>query len=142
MNAAEGAPVSAGLLYDPQALAARLQSQRAGAGAKEFEAALFSQVLEKMEKNASILDDESNDAGHDSWTELGVHALSQGLAQHPLLGIAGMIEHSLGIGSEDSSTAGKVPGADFSEDKSSAPLRSLKLSPTLPIHTSERKEKT
>jgi glycerol-3-phosphate O-acyltransferase len=54
------------LLSDPKQLAARLQSQRARAGAEEFEASLFATVLEKMEKNLSLEDEQNNDAGHDT----------------------------------------------------------------------------
>ena len=50
-----------------------------------------------MEKNLSIEDEQNNDAGHDTWGALGVRAVSQALAQRHVLGIAGMIEHSLGL---------------------------------------------
>jgi Rod binding domain-containing protein len=90
-------------------LAARLQSDRAAAGAQEFEASLFATVLAKMEKNLSIEDDQSNDAGHDTWGALGVRAVSQALAQRHVLGIASMIEKSLGIKSDVSPNSGKTP---------------------------------
>jgi hypothetical protein len=96
-------PVSAEIVRDPKQLAASLQSQRATAGAQEFEAALFSSVLEKMEKNLSIEDGENNDAGHDTWGAIGVRAVSQALAQRHVLGIAAMIERSLGLKSSDAS---------------------------------------
>jgi Rod binding domain-containing protein len=85
------------LLRDPKQLAQRLQSQRAASGAREFEAALFSSVLDKMEKNLSLEDSQNDDAGHDTITALGVRAISQALAQKHVLGIAAMIERSLGI---------------------------------------------
>jgi len=89
--------VSAEIMRDPKQLATHLQSQRAIAGAQEFEAALFSSVLEKMEKNLSIEDEKSNDAGHSTWGAIGVRAVSQALAQRHVLGIAAMIERSLGL---------------------------------------------
>jgi Rod binding domain-containing protein len=121
------------LLLDPQALAGRLRSQRAVQGARELEAALFSQVLEKMEKSFAGNADE-DDAGHDSWTALGLRALSQGLAQHRLLGIAESIERSLGVASPE---AGSVPKAAERQDKSAAELMSLKQSLHLPIDAAE-----
>jgi hypothetical protein len=101
-------PLSTELLRDPKQFAAQLQSQRASSGAQEFEASLFSSVLEKMEKNLSIEDERNNDAGHDTWSALGVRAVSQALAQRHVLGIADMIEHSLGI---KSAAASPVPGS-------------------------------
>ena len=91
------------LLRDPKQLAQRLQSQRAASGAREFEAALFSSVLDKMEKNLSLEDSQSDDPGHDTVTALGVRAMSQALAQKHVLGIAAMIERSLGIDSSSGS---------------------------------------
>jgi hypothetical protein len=88
-------PISTEILRDPKQLAAHLQSQRASSGAQEFEASLFGSVLEKMEKNLSLEDQQNDDAGHDTWGALGVRAVSQALAQSHVLGIAGMIEHSL-----------------------------------------------
>ena len=90
-------PLAAQVFSDPKQLAAHLQSQRARAGAEEFEASLFATVLEKMEKNLSLEDEQNNDAGHDTWGALGVRAVSQSLAQRHVLGIAQMIEHSLGL---------------------------------------------
>jgi hypothetical protein len=90
-------PFATEIQRDPKQLAAHLQSQRATAGAQEFEASLFSSVLEKMEKNLSIEDEKSNDAGHDTWGALGVRAVSQALAQRHVLGVAAMIERSLRI---------------------------------------------
>ena len=92
-------PISTEILRDPKQLAAHLQSQRASSGAEEFEASLFASVLEKMEKNLSIEDEQNNDAGHDTWGAIGVRAVSQALAQRHVLGIASMIEHSLGLNS-------------------------------------------
>ncbi len=89
--------ISTTLIADPKQLAAHLQNQRATSGAQEFEASLFSSVLEKMEKNLSIEDEKDNDPGHDTWSALGVRAVSQALAQRHVLGIADMIEHSLGL---------------------------------------------
>jgi Rod binding domain-containing protein len=97
MTTPQIAPVDTAIIADPKQLAAHLQSQRASSGAQEFEASLFSSVLEKMEKNLSIEDDQNNDAGHDTWSALGVRAVSQALAQRHVLGIADMIEHSLGL---------------------------------------------
>jgi len=96
-------PVSASIVRDPAQLQAHLRDQRATSGAQEFEAALFASVLEKMEKNLSIEDEQNNDAGHDTWGALGVRAVSQALAQRHVLGIANMIEHSLGLKSADAS---------------------------------------
>lgn len=103
-------PLSSEILRDPTQLAARLRSGRAAAGAQEFEASLFASVLEKMEKNLSIEDDQNSDAGHDTWGALGVRAVSQALAQRHVLGIASMIEKSLGIKqSAVSPNAGTMP---------------------------------
>ena len=96
MSTPQITPVSTQLWTDPTQLAAHLQSQRVTAGAQELEASLFSQVLEKMEKNLSIEDESNNDAGHDTWGALGVRAVSQALAQRHVLGVASMIEHALG----------------------------------------------
>jgi hypothetical protein len=90
-------PMTTEILRDPAQLAAHLRSQRASSGAQEFEASLFGSVLEKMEKNLSLEDEQNNDAGHDTWGALGVRAVSQALAQRHVLGIASMIEHSLGL---------------------------------------------
>lgn len=97
VSAPQIAPLSTDTLRDPKQLAAHLQSQRASSGAQEFEASLFSSVLEEMEKNLSLEDEQNNDAGHDTWGALGVRAVSQALAQRHVLGIASMIEQSLGI---------------------------------------------
>ncbi len=90
-------PNSLEIVRDPKQLQAHLRNQRASSGAREFEATLFSSVLEKMEKSLSIEDEQNNDAGHDTWGALGVRAISQCLAQRNVLGIANMIEHSLGL---------------------------------------------
>jgi hypothetical protein len=111
-------PLSAEIVRDPKQLAAQLQSQRAVAGAGEFEAALFSSVLEKMEKSLSIEDEQNNDAGHDTWGAIGVRAVSQALAQRHVLGIAAMIEHSLGLKSAlDSPNMGTSPAVSPTENK-------------------------
>ena len=106
-------PLSTAILTDPKQLAAHLQNQRAASGAQEFEASLFSSVLEKMEKNLSIEDARNNDAGHDTWCALGVRAVSQALAQRHVLGIADMIQHSLGLKSAAASptlgTSSQIP---------------------------------
>ncbi len=102
-------PLSTEILRDPTQLAAHLRSARASAGAQEFEASLFASVLQKMEKNLSIEDEQNNDAGHDTWGALGVQAVSQALAQRHVLGIAAMIERSLGINSQASPTTGIPP---------------------------------
>jgi len=112
-------PLSTAALIDPKQLAAHLQSQRASSGAQEFEASLFSSVLEKMEKNLSIEDSTDNDPGHDTWSALGVRAVSQALAQRHVLGIADMIEHSLGLNSAAASpTVGTPPAATSEINKS------------------------
>jgi Rod binding domain-containing protein len=103
MSAPQVTPVATDILRDPKQLASHLRSQRATAGAQEFEASLFSSVLQKMEKNLSIEDEQNNDAGHDTWGALGVRAVSQALAQRHVLGIASMIEHSLGLKSASAS---------------------------------------
>ncbi len=103
------------LLPDPKQLAAHLQNQRATSGAQEFEASLFSSVLEKMEKNLSIEDEKGNDPGHDTWSALGVRAVSQALAQRHVLGIADMIEHSLGLKSAAVSPGLGTPPAETPE---------------------------
>jgi hypothetical protein len=54
-------------------------------------------VLEKMEKSLSIEDSTDSDPGHDTWSAVGVRAVSQALAQRHVLGVADMIEHSLGL---------------------------------------------
>lgn len=111
MSTPQISPLTTELLRDPRELAAHLQSQRASAGAEELEASLFSSVLEKMEKNLSIEDQQNDDAGHDTWGALGVRAVSQALAQRHVLGIASMIEHSLGIKQAASSpNTGSPPG--------------------------------
>ncbi len=97
MNTPQVIPLSPEIVRDPKQLQAHLRNQRANSGAQEFEASLFSSVLEKMEKSLSIEDEQSNDAGHDTWGAMGVRAISQCLAQRNVLGIANMIEHSLGL---------------------------------------------
>lgn len=114
MSTPQAIPVSSELMRDPKQLATHLQSQRATAGAQEFEAALFSSVLEKMEKSLSIEDEQNNDAGHDTWGALGVRAVSQALAQRHVLGIAAMIERSLGLKSEAASPKLGNPPAEVS----------------------------
>lgn len=106
--------LSADLLRDPAQLTRHLQSQRAAAGAQEFEASLFATVLEKMEKSLSITGDSSQDAAHDTVAAMGVRAVAQSLAQHHVLGVASMLEHALGIGSEmgKPTTAQITPAAD------------------------------
>lgn len=94
--------ISSQLISDPKQLAAHLQSQRASSGAEEFESTLFATVLDKMEKNLSIVDDQSNDAGHETLGALGVRAISQALAQRHVLGIADKIQHALGLESPNS----------------------------------------
>jgi hypothetical protein len=65
-----------------------------------------------MEKSLSIEDEQNNDAGHDTWGALGVRAVSQALAQRHVLGIASMIEHSLGLKSAAASPVlGTSPAA-------------------------------
>ncbi len=129
-------PLSTQLLSDPKQLAARLQSKKAASGAEEFEASLFASVLEKMEKNLSIEDDPSDDAGHDTWGAIGVRAVSQALAQRHVLGVAGMIEHSLGLSS--ASGAGTPQAATPEKNNSSHPLKiPLKSSGVLPMNTPE-----
>ena len=118
MSTPQIAPAVTDLISDPKQLAAHLQNQRATSGAQEFEASLFSSVLEKMEKNLSIEDDQNSDAGHDTWCALGVRAVSQALAQRHVLGIAGMIEHSLGLKSAAASpTVGTLPAKIPQENK-------------------------
>lgn len=97
MSSPQITPVSTSIIADPKQLQTHLRDQRATSGAQEFEASLFSSVLEKMEKSLSIEDDQSDDAGHDTWGAMGVKAVSQALAQRHVLGIANMIEHSLGL---------------------------------------------
>lgn len=91
------------LISDPKELQTKLRDQRAAKGAQEFEASLFGTVLEKMEKNLSIEDEQDNDAGHDTWGAMGVKAVSEALAQRHVLGIANMIEHTLGLKSAGTS---------------------------------------
>jgi len=110
-------PLSTEILRDPKQLATHLQSTRAAAGAQEFEASLFASVLEKMEKNLSIEDDQNSDAGRDTWGAIGVRAVSQALAQRHVLGIASMIEKSLGIKSTASPNAGSLPTSTPSANK-------------------------
>ena len=132
-------PLSTQLLTDPKQLAARLQSKRAVSGAEEFEASLFGSVLEKMEKNLSIEDEQNEDAGHDTWGAIGVRAVSQALAQRHVLGVAGMIEHSLGLSSASGpSGAGTPPAASQEKNNSYLPLKiPLKSSAVLPMNTPE-----
>ncbi len=117
MSTPQVSSLSTEVLRDPKVLAARLQSDRAASGAQEFEASLFSTVLAKMEKNLSIEDDQSNDAGHDTWGALGVRAVSQALAQRHVLGIASMIEKSLGIKPDVPPNSGKTPAGTQLENK-------------------------
>ncbi len=112
MSTPQITPVSTTIIADPKELAAHLQNQRAGSGAQEFEASLFSSVLEKMEKNLSIEDEKDDDPGHDTWSALGVRAVSQALAQRHVLGIAEMIEHSLGLKSAAVSPSSGSPPAE------------------------------
>jgi Rod binding domain-containing protein len=116
------APVSTAIFADPKQLAAHLQSQRASSGAQEFEASLFSSVLEKMEKNLSIEDSSDSDPGHDTWSALGVRAVSQALAQRHVLGIADMIEHCLAAPASGAASVAAYP---------SAPVKSAPATPTL-----------
>jgi hypothetical protein len=109
MSSPQITPLSTEILRDPTQLATHLRSTRAAAGAQEFEASLFASVLQKMEKNLSIEDEQNNDAGHDTWGALGVRAVSQALAQRHVLGIAAMIERSLGIKPEASPNLGSPP---------------------------------
>lgn len=103
-------PGVADIVRDPKQLQAQLLDQRASSGAQEFEASLFASVLTKMEKNLSIEDEQNDDAGHDTWGAIGVRAVSQALAQRHVLGIASMIEHSLGLKSAvGSPTMGSPP---------------------------------
>jgi len=132
-------PISTELLTDPKQLAARLQSKRAVSGAEEFEASLFASVLEKMEKNLSIEDEQNDDAGHDTWGAMGVRAVSQALAQRHVLGIAGMIEHSLGVASASGTPSAGTPQAAGPEKNNFGhPLKiPLKSSGVLPMNTPE-----
>jgi Rod binding domain-containing protein len=132
-------PLSTQILSDPKQLAAHLQTQRARSSAEEFEASLFATVLEKMEKNLSLEGEENSDAGHDSWGAIGVRAVSQALAQRHVLGIADMIEHSLGVSSAASSPASGTPAANLAgENKSPVSLMiPLKSSGRLPMNTLE-----
>lgn len=114
MTSPQITPISAELISDPTQLAAHLKSQRAASGAEEFEASLFATVLEKMEKNLSIEDNQSTDAGHDTWGALGVRAISQALAHRHVLGISDMIQHALGI---ESPASGSSRPANASENK-------------------------
>lgn len=110
MSTPQITPAAIGLVRDPKQLEAHLRDQRASSGAQEFEASLFSSVLDKMEKSLTIEDEQSNDAGHDTWGAVGVRAVSQALAQRHVLGIASMIEHSLGLKSAaDAPTLGSPP---------------------------------
>ena len=132
-------PLSTELFSDPKQLAARLQSKRAASGAEEFEASLFASVLEKMEKNLSIEDEQNDDAGHDTWGAIGVRAVSQALAQRHVLGVAGMIEHSLGLASASGPSGAGTPQAASQEiNNSHPPLKiPLKSSAVLPMSTPE-----
>jgi Rod binding domain-containing protein len=109
VSSAQITPVSNAIISDPKQLQAHLRDQRATNGAQELEASLFSSVLEKMEKSLSIEDEKDDDAGHDTWGAIGVKAVSQALAQQHVLGIANMIEHSLGL---KSSAASPVTGTE------------------------------
>lgn len=124
MSAPAIAPVGAQLFGDPQEIAAKLKSRRGAEGAREFEASLFSGVLEKMEKNLSIEDEDSNDAGHDTCSALAVSSLAKGLAQGHLLGISDMIERSLGL--KAGSTAGTLPDGAGGKENSALSLKPLK----------------
>jgi hypothetical protein len=111
-------PVASDILRDPKLIQAQLLDRRASSGAQEFEASLFASVLQKMEKNLSIEDEQNDDAGHDTWGAIGVRAVSQALAQRHVLGIASMIEHSLGLKSADSSpTMGSAPAVNPEANK-------------------------
>jgi hypothetical protein len=102
-------PLSTQLFADPKQIAARLQSKRAASGAEEFEASLFASVLEKMEKNLSLEDEQNDDDRHDTWGAIGVRTVSQALAQRHVLGVAGMIEHSLGLSSASGTSSAGTP---------------------------------
>ncbi len=106
MSSPQVSSLSLNLLHDPGQLAKHLQSQRAASGTQEFEASIFASVLEKMEQSLSITDEQNSDAGHGTVTALGVRAVSQALAARHVLGIAPMIEKSLGI-----STSSPAPGS-------------------------------
>lgn len=140
MSTPQISPLTTEILSDPKQLAARLQSQHARAGAEEFEASLFATVLAKMEKNLSLEDEQNNDAGHDTWGALGVRAVSQALAQRHVLGIAQMIEHSLGLNSIAGPPA-SAKAADGSREKIiCSPLKiPLKSSASVPMNPSEAK---
>ena len=127
------------LLSDSKQLAAHLQSQRARAGAEEFEASLFATVLEKMEKNLSLEDEQNSDAGHDAWGAIGVHAVSQALAQRHVLGIAQMIEHSLGLKVATGVPEPGTPRAAATGEKNSSPLKISLKSSASPADESSRR---
>jgi hypothetical protein len=111
-------PAASDILRDPKQIQAQLLDQKASNGAQEFEASLFASVLSKMENNLSIEDEQNDDAGHDTWGAIGVRAVSQALAQRHVLGIAGMIEHSLGLKSAGNSpTMGSPPAVKPKENK-------------------------
>jgi hypothetical protein len=134
-------PLSTQIFSDPRQLAAHLQSKRAASGAEEFEASLFASVLEKMEKNLSTEDEQDSDAGHDTWGALGVQAVSKALAHRHVLGVAGMIEHSLGLFSASATTpaVSKTPDAGSpGKNNSSVSLKiPLKSTGALPMNTPE-----
>ena len=132
-------PLSAQMLPDAKQLAARLQSQHATSAAEEFEASLFGSVLEKMEKNLSIEDDSNSDAGHDTWGAMGVRAVSQALAQRHVLGIADLIEHSLGVKATGGAPGEGTPAAASPEKNIfCAPLKiPLKSAVSLPMNPVE-----
>jgi len=104
-------PVATDILRDPRQIQAQLLGQRASSGAQEFEASLFASVLDKMEKSLSIEDEQNDDPGHDAWGAIGVRAVSQALAQRHVLGIASMIEHSLGLKAAGNSPTMESPPA-------------------------------
>jgi hypothetical protein len=140
VNTPAAAPnqLSTQLFTDPKQIAARLQSKRAASGAEEFEASLFASVLDKMEKNLSIEDEQNDDAGHDTWGAIGVQAVSHALAQRHVLGVAGMIEHSLGISSSGTSSPGNPPSSSPEKNNSGVPLKiPLKSSAGLPMNPPE-----
>jgi two-component system chemotaxis response regulator CheY len=96
----------------------------------------------KNGKNLSIEDEQNDDAGHDTWGAIGVRTVSQALAQRHVLGVAGMIEHSLGLSSvSGTSGAGTPQAASPGENNSCLPLKiSLKSSDVVPMNTPEALE--
>jgi hypothetical protein len=86
---------------------------------RRFHGSAGAGILRNHPSGSTVMDEDqqNDDAGHDTWGALGVRAVSQALAQSHVLGIAGMIEHSLGLKSAAAPTMGNPPDVNPEANK-------------------------